>query len=101
MKKNPLDMNFSELNDTLDVLLKEADLPPYVHYSGEKINYNKFNIMKLLIIGSSRLIAAEIFYRKQIIRRLGGFKRARFLKSFKPYFYIFRIGLPDLLHSLG
>jgi hypothetical protein len=101
MEKDPLEMNFSELNDTLDQLLKDVNLPETVMYTGEKINYNKFNIIKLLIIGVNRLFAAEIFYRKQIIRRLGSFKRAGFLKSFKPYFYIFRIGLPDLLHGLG
>ena len=49
----------------------------------------------------SRLIAADLFYRTQIKKRLGTFKRAKFLKTFKPYFYIFRIGLPDLLTCLG
>lgn len=101
MEKDPLEMNFSELNTTLDLFLKEVNLPDAVIYTGERIEYNKFNIIKLLIIGVRRLFAAEKFYREQIIRRLGSFKRASFLKSFKPYFYIFRIGLPDLLHNLG
>jgi hypothetical protein len=101
MEKDPLEMNFSELNDTLDLLLKKVNLPDSVMYNGERINYNKFNIIKLLIIGVYRLFEAEIFYRQQIIQRLGSFKKARFLKNFKPYFYIFRIGLPDILHNLG
>jgi hypothetical protein len=101
MEKDPLEMNFSELNDTLDLLLKKVNLPDSVMYTGERINYNKFNIIKLLIIGVHRLFEAEIFYRQQIIQRLGSFKKARFLKTFKPYFYIFRIGLPDILHNLG
>jgi hypothetical protein len=101
MEKDPLEMNFSELNETLDFLLKNVKLPGSIMYTGERINYNKFNIIKLLVIGVHRLFAAEIFYRQQIIQRLGSFKKASFLKSFKPYFYIFRIGLPDLLHCLG
>ena len=94
-------MNFSELNDTLDLLLKNADLPDSVTYSGDRINYNKYSKMRLLFVALYRLLAAELFYRRQIQRRLGSFKRARFLKTFKPYFYIFRIGLPDLLRCLG
>jgi len=101
MEKDPLKMNFSELNETLDFLLNSVTLPGSIMYTGERINYTKFNIIKLLVIGVHRLFAAEIFYRQQIIQRLGGFKRASFLKSFKPYFYIFRIGLPDLLQCLG
>jgi len=101
MNKNPLEMNFQELNDTLDLLLQKVGLPKSVEYSGEKINYNKYSRIRLLIIAIYRMITAELFYRKQIIRRLGVFKKASFLKSFKPYFYIFKIALPDLLKSLG
>jgi len=94
-------MNFSELNETLDLLLKEEGLPGSVNYSGERINYNKYSKFKLLMTAIYRIIAADLFYRTKIKRRLGTFKRAKFLKTFKPYFYIFKIGLPDLLTCLG
>ena len=101
MKKNPIDMNYEELNDLLGLLLKAEDLPSSVDYSGDKINYHKYSKFRLLMTALYRIFGAELFYRKQIKRRLGSFKRARFLKSFKTYFYIFKIGLPDLLTCLG
>jgi hypothetical protein len=94
-------MNFSELNETLDLLLKNENLPGSVSYSGVSINYHKYNKIRLLVIALYRLLGAELFFRKQIKRRLGGFKRVEFLKTFKPYFYIFKIGLPDLLTCFG
>jgi len=101
MVKNLLEMNFSELNDTLDSLLKKMELPGSVTYSGASIHYKKYNKIRLLIVAAYRLLAAELFYRKHIQKKLGGLRKARFLKTFKPYFYIFRIGLPDLLQNLG
>jgi len=94
-------MNFSELNETMDILLREENLPGSVEYRGDKINYTKYSRVRLLLVATYRLLAAEKSYRKQIVSRLGSFKKAHFLKTFKPYFYIFRIALPDLLHCFN
>jgi len=96
-----MQMSFSELNTTLDVLLNAANLPGAVRHHGKEIQYRKYSRMRLLLIALYRLLAAQMFYQKQILTRLGSFKKAGFLKTFKPYFYIFRIGLPDLVHCMG
>lgn len=101
MKKRPLDMSYTELNDTLDSLLKSVDLPSFVNYSSEKINYKRYKKSRLIVSTLYRRIKAEFFYRVYIRKRLGSFREEKFLKSFKPFFYIFKIGLPDLLTCLG
>ncbi len=101
MKKRPMDMNYAELNDTLDSLLKSVDLPSSVDYSSERMNYHRYKKSRLFVSTLSKRIKAGLFYRLYIKNRLGSFREERFLKSFKPFFYIFKIGLPDLLTSIG
>ena len=101
MKKRPMDMNYAELNDTLDSLLKSVDLPSSVDYSSERMNYHRYKKSRLFVSTLSKRIKAGLFYRLYIKNRLGSFREERFLKSFKPFFYIFKIGLPDLLTCIG
>jgi len=101
MRKSPIEMDYNELNNELDLLLKAEDLPFSVEYSGKKINYFKYNKPRLFITALSRIINAALFYRIHINKKLGPLRKERFLKSFKLYFYIFKIALPDLLTHIG
>ena len=99
--KSPLDMTYKELNYTLDKLLQFENLPSIIDYRGNKINYNRYSKFRLIIIGLYRVFIAKLFFRREIKNRLGSFKRAAFLRSFRNYFYIFKIALPDLLTCLN
>lgn len=99
--KSPLDMTYKELNNTLDKLLRFENLPFDIDYRGNKINYDRYSKFRLLIIGLYRVFIANLFFRKEVKKRLGSFKRAPFLRSFRNYFYIFQVGLPDLLVCLN
>ena len=101
MSKSPIDMDYNELDNELNLLLKAEDLPCSIKYSDEKIYYYKYNRSRLFISALSNIIKAELFYRRYIKKRLGSLKKERFLKSFKLYFYIFKIALPDLLTHVG
>jgi hypothetical protein len=101
MSKSPIDMDYNELNNELDSLLKAEDLPCSVEYSDKRINYYKYNKCRLFISALSKFIKAILFYRRYINKRLGSLRKERFLKSFKLYFYIYKIALPDLLTQVG
>ena len=43
MSKSPIDMDYNDLDNELDSLLKAEDLPCSVEYSDKRINYYKYN----------------------------------------------------------
>lgn len=100
-KKSPLDMNYNELNDTLNFLLNKENLPSSVVYRSNRIKNYRYSksrlIVKLLLI----TVQAGLIYRKHIYKKLGSFRKAVFLKSFKLYFILCKILLPGLLTRFG
>ena len=101
IKKSPIEMDYNELDQTLDLLLNSEGLPLSVDYAGVKINYNKYNNPRLFLTALSRYIKTELFFKKYIKKKIGSFRKEQFFKSFKLYYYIFKIALPDLLTSIG
>ena len=92
-----MDMDYHELDNLLDSLLKAEGLPSSVEYSGDTINYRRYSKYRIIIKTLFRIIEADLFYRTYMRRRIGTFKKAGFFKSFRLYFYIFKIGFADLI----
>lgn len=101
MEKSPIDMDYNELDNLLDSLLKAENLPHTVEYRSDMMNYHRYSKFRLLTKALYRSIEADLFYRKYIKKRIISFKKEEFFKSFRLYFYIFKIGLTDLIANLS
>jgi len=97
MKKSPMDMDYHELDNLLDTLLKAEDLPSSVEYSSDTINYHRYSKYRIIIKTLFKIIEADLFYRTYIRKKIGSFKKAGFFKSIRLYFYIIKIGYCDLM----
>lgn len=92
-----MDVDYNELNNLLDLLLKAECLPDRVKYSSNSINYNKYSKIRIIIKALYRFVEVDLFYRTYIKKKIKPFKKDGFFKSLKLYFYIFKIGLADLI----
>ena len=98
MKKSPLDMNYKELNNLLDSLLKAEGLPINIDYRSNTINYYKYNKLRTFFRVIPNIIKSKLFYNIYIKKRLGSFKN---IESFEPYFWGAKCLLSDLLVRRG
>ena len=90
-------MDYHELDNLLDTLLKAEDLPSSVEYSSDTINYHRYSKYRIIIKTLFKIIEADLFYRTYIRKKIGSFKKAGFFKSIRLYFYIIKIGYCDLM----
>ncbi len=101
MMKNPLEMNYDELEKTLDHLLKNMDLPCSIHYHNDTINYHHYTRRRLLCSSLYRLIESTIFFQSYIKKRIYPYRKMEIFKSFRIYFSLFKIGLTDLILQMN
>ncbi|MDH7507565.1 MAG: class 1 isoprenoid biosynthesis enzyme [Candidatus Thermoplasmatota archaeon] len=111
MNKSPIEMNYLELNELLDNLLKNENLPSTIPYRSKKINYPRRSKFFLLLKAFYRLIKAEMFYQSYIKKQLRPLKNqqsmykilkeTKCIRALKVYLYLAKIGLHDLLINLG
>ncbi|UCF12391.1 MAG: class 1 isoprenoid biosynthesis enzyme [Thermoplasmatales archaeon] len=111
IKKSPVDMNYNELDDLLDSLLKLEGLPSNINYRSDTINYHRRSMIWIITKALYRLVRAEIFYLTYVRKRIGQLKKSKeifnslkktgCLKSLRMYLHLSKIGLTDLLNHIG
>jgi len=104
-------MNYPELENMLDSLLKTEGLSSTIEYRGDHINYGRRRRLWLLLKAVYRLLNAQLFYMSYIrgkIHRLkktgsvySDLKKTRCLKQLRTYLYLSKIGLTDLATQIG
>lgn len=92
-------MEYNELDTLLNSLLEAEGLPSSVEYRSSAINYYRFNRGRFLAKALIRFLQADFFYRIYIRPRITPFKKAGFFKLFRSYYYIFKIGLSDVIEA--
>ena len=65
-----MDMDYHELDNLLDSLLKAEGLPSSVEYNSDTINYHRYSKYRIVIKTLFRIIEADLFYRTYIRRRI-------------------------------
>lgn len=95
--KSPLAMDYHELDVLLNSLLEAEGLPCSIEYRSSEINYHRFNKGRLLAKILFRFLEADFFYRTYIRPRITPFKKTEFFKFFRIYYYLFKIGLADVI----
>ena len=101
MRKSPVDMSYEELDNILDSLLKAENLPSSIEYTGNSVNYYKYDRLRLIIRVLFKIIETDLFYKTYIKRKVFRLKNAEFLDSLGGLVFTLKLVLPDLLNRLG
>lgn len=111
VKKPMTDMKFNELEALLDTLLAKDDLPSEIPYRSTSIQYQRECKLLMVLKTLYRLLKTEYTYQKYFLKKIQSlkenkevytaFKKTGCLKAIHMYFYLAKIGLNDLLESLG
>ncbi len=111
MGRSTLDMNYNELKNLLDSLLKKEGLVGNIEYKSDKINYSRRSTTYIIIRSLFKVFEAELYYNTYIRKRLKKIKKNReaynllkktgCIKALRTYLHLSKIGFTDLINHLG